>query len=123
MKLCQFYMGLQSKDGQYYKRALYLAARVAIRHHIVVQLNRPECNIFQQPVFKRSNDVLDGHLRTKKMLEEEPSVQHKPTICNADMEKLHSYFADVLEAGDPVKSTYYCWLNLFFHCCNGVLSL
>ena len=42
-------------------RSSYLAAGAAISRH-VVELNKPELNLFREAVFRRSNQVLDGHL-------------------------------------------------------------
>jgi len=114
--LCRFYLGLRNKNGHYYKRASYLAARAAISRHVVVELSRPELNLFREAVFRRSNHVLDGHLKTKKLEGEEPAVEHKISISDEDIERLRMYFEDVLESPDPVKLAFYCWYNLTLHC-------
>ena len=57
--LCRFYLGVRTRNGQYYKRSSYLAARAAISRHVVVELKRPELNLFREAVFRQSNHVLD----------------------------------------------------------------
>ena len=115
MVCCSFYLGVRNKKGEPYRRASYLAARAAISRHVSVDLNRPEMNIFRQPQFRRSNDVLDGHLKQKKKQGHEPSVEHHLPITEEDLTKLEFYFNDVLEVNDAVKLTYYCWFNITPH--------
>ena len=114
--LCRFYIGVRNKNGQYYKRSSYLAARAAISRHAVVELNRPELNLFREAVFRRSNHVLDGHLKTKKLEGDEPAVEHKLSVSDEDLELLRMYFDDVLDSPDAVKLSYFCWYNLTLHC-------
>ena len=72
-------------------------------------------NLSRQPQFRRSNDVLDGHLKQKKMVGDEPSVERHLPINEEDLAKLESYFSDVLEINDAVKLRYYCWFNITLH--------
>ena len=72
-----FMLAFGTKKGDLYKKALDLAARAALSCHLVCDLGRDDCNLFRNPVFKQSNVVLDGVLKTKKANGEEPAVEHK----------------------------------------------
>ena len=48
---------------------------------------------------------------------EEPTVNHKSALADADLQVLDSYFADVLETADPRKLTYYVWYTITTHFC------
>ena len=67
---------------------------------------------FLPTAFRHSNDVLDGHLKQKKMGRDEPSVEHHLPINEEDLAKLESNLSDVLEINDAVKLTYNCWFNI-----------
>ena len=114
--LCRFYLGVRNKYGQYYKQASYLAARAAISRHVVVELTRPELNLFREAVFHRSNHFLDGQLKTKKLESDEPAVERKISISDEDLKQLKMYFEDVLDSPDQVKLAFYCWYYLTLHC-------
>ena len=60
-----------------YKKASYLAALATFSSHLVCDLGRDDCNLFRNPVFKQSNIVLDGVLKTKIANGEELAVEHK----------------------------------------------
>ena len=92
-----------------------MAARDALSRHLECDLGQDNCNFFRNPVFKQSNVVLDGVLKTKKANGEEPAVEHKESIAADDLAKLDGYFKDVLDSCDPVKLTYFCWYNLSLH--------
>ena len=113
--LSNFYVGFRKKDGGLYMRASYLAARAAVSRYMVQTLQRPDCNLYRQPEFRRSNMVLDGVLKEKKRSGCEPQVEHKDSIAAGDLAKIMSYFENVLESGDAVKLAQYCWFNLSLH--------
>ena len=39
----------------------------------------------------------------------------KKAISTADLAEINEYFSDVLESGDAVKLSQYCWFNLSLH--------
>ena len=98
-----------------YKKASYLAARAAISRYMAVDLSKPTCNVFRQAEFHSSNDILDGVLKQAKASGEERAVEHKEAITADDLEKIRRYFDDVLDVGDPVKLTQFCWFHLSIH--------
>ena len=105
--LCRFYIAVRHKNG----RSSNPAARAAISRHVVVDLNKPELNLFREAVFRRSNHVLDRHLN-------EPAVEHKLSGSDEDFERLkvYVYFDDVLDSPDAVKLSFFCWYNLTLQC-------
>ena len=113
--LSEFYLALRNKKGGLYMKASYMAARAALSRYMVKELRREEMNIFRNCAFSQSNAVLDGVLRKKKADGQEPAVDHKSAISDEDLERLKAYFDDVLEAGDPVKLTFFCWFNFVLH--------
>ena len=113
--LSQFYVGLRKKNGEMYRKSSYLAARAALSRYVAKTLERPECNVFRKAEFQRSNVVLDRTLKQKKAEGNEPSVEHKESIHKSDLAKLALYFYDVLEEGNTVKLTQYCWFNISLH--------
>ena len=114
--LGKFYLGLRMKNGERYKKASYLAARAAISRYMAVDLSKPTCNIFRQAEFQRSrNNILDGVLMQAKASGEERAVEHNEAITADDLEKIRRYFDDVLDVGDPVKLTQFCWFHLSIH--------
>ena len=113
--LGKFYLGLRMKNGERYKKASYLAARAAISRYMAVDLSKPTCNVFRQAEFQRSNNILDGVLKQAKASGEERAVEHKEAITADDLEKIRRYFDDVLDVGDPVKLTQFCWFHLSIH--------
>ena len=113
--LSNFYVGIRKKDGGLYMRASYLAARASVSRYMVQTLQRPDCNLYRQPEFRRSNMVLDGVLKEKKRSGCEPQVEHKDSIAASDLAKIMSYFENILESGDAVKLAQYCWFNLSLH--------
>ena len=82
----------------------------------VVELNRPKLNLFCEAVFRQSNHVLDGHLKTKKLEGNELAVEHKLSVSDEDLERLRAYFDDVLDSPDAVRLSFFCWYNLALHC-------
>ena len=42
-------------------------------------------------------------------------MEHKESIHKSDLAKLALYFHDVLEEGNAVKLTQYCWFNISLH--------
>ena len=42
-------------------------------------------------------------------------MEHKEAISTADLSKINEYFSNVLESGDAVKLSQYCWFNLSLH--------
>ena len=113
--LCSFYLGLRTKDGGVYKRNSYLAARSSLGRYMCQTLDRPECNIWKSSAFERSHRVLDGLLKQRKDMGEELSVQHKDAVSKDDLERIDGYFSDVLDVGDPIKLTQYCWYHITMH--------
>ena len=113
--LGKFYLGLRMKNGERYKKASYLAARAAISRYMAVDLSKPTCNVFRQAEFQRSNNILDGVLMQAKASGEERAVEHNEAITADDLEKIRRYFDDVLDVGDPVKLTQFCWFHLSIH--------
>ena len=114
--LCRFYAAMKpQKEGEAYRKNSYLAARGALQRHLRV-VGRP-FNIFTDEEFRRSNEVLNGILATRKKKGVEPNVQHKLPISEEDMTKLKAYFSDVLEADNPIKLTQYVWFVLTIHFC------
>ena len=99
-----------------YHKLSYLAARAALSRYVAKTLERPECNVFRKAEFQRSNVVLDGTLKQKKAEGNEPSVEHKESMHKSDLAKLALYFHDVLEEGNAVKLTQYCWFNISSFC-------
>ena len=110
--LGKFYLGLRMKNGECYKKASYLAARAAISRYMAVDLSKPTCNVFRQAEFQRSNNILDGGLKQAKASGVERAVEHMEAITADDSEKIRRYFYDVLDVGDPVKLTHFCWFHL-----------
>ena len=53
----------------------------------VTELSRPELNLFREAVFRSSNHVLDGHLKTTRLEGDEPGVKHKISISDEDLER------------------------------------
>ena len=102
-----FYADARKKDGTKYRRNSLLASRGAINRHW--QTFQPTRNIFRDAEFKNANQILDGVLKATKRQGEEPTVNHKSALADADLQVLDSYFADVLETADPRKLTYYVW--------------
>ena len=82
---------------------------------MAVDLSKPTCNVFRQAEFQRSNNILDGVLKQAKASGEERAVEHKEAITADDLEKIRRYFDDVLDVGDPVKLTQFCWFHLSIH--------
>ena len=82
---------------------------------MAVDLSKPTCNVFRQAEFQRSNNTLDGVLKQAKASREERVVEHKEAITADDLEKIRRYFDDVLDVGDPVKLTQFCWFHLSIH--------
>ena len=113
--LCKYYARLRKKTGDQHKLSFDLSARAALRRHVAENLERPECNLFRNAVFQRSNSVLDGVLKAKNASGDEPAVEHKSSISDCDMVKVDAYFEDDLENSDAVKLTHYCWFNLSLH--------
>lgn len=103
------------KEGEEYRKNSYLSARGALQRHLRV-VGRP-FNIFTDEEFRRSNEVLNGILATRKKKGVEPNVQHKLPISEEDMTKLKAYFSNVLEADNPIKLTQYVWFVLTIHFC------
>ena len=104
--LCRFYIAVRHKNG----RPSYPAARAASSRHVLVDLNKPELNLFLEAVFRRSNHVLDRHLN-------EPAVEHKLSGSDEDFERLKVYFDDVLDSPvDAVKLSFFSWYNLTLKC-------
>ena len=87
-----FYVDARTRTGEKYRRNSLLAARGAINRHVINF--QPEMNVFSGPTFQKANQVLDGVLKQKKRLGEEPSVNHKQALSD-DLKKLDHYFADV----------------------------
>ena len=113
--LGKFYLGLRMKNGERNKKASNLAARAAISRYIAIDLSKPACNVFRQAEFQRSNNILDGVLKQAKASGEERAVEHKEAITADDLEKIQRYFDDVLDVGDPMKLTQFCWFHLSIH--------
>ena len=77
-----FYIDVRKKDQTAYKRNSYLAARSAIHRHLLSL--RSDVDLFNSSLFRKSNHVLDGVLKTKKKNGEEPAVQRKEAISDND---------------------------------------
>ena len=56
-------------------------------------------------------------LKEKKRLGEEPVVSHKQPLSDSDLEKLDSYFSDVLTVPDPRKLSFFVWYTVTTHFC------
>ena len=82
---------------------------------MTVDLSKPTCNVFRLAELQRSNNILDGVLKQAKASGEERAVEHKEAITADDLEKIRRYFDDVLDVGDPVKLTQFCWFHLSIH--------
>lgn len=108
--LSLFYLDVRKKDQTLYKRNSYLAARSAIHRHLMSI--RDDIDLFSSPEFKQCNSVLDGVLKEKKKQGEEPAVQHKDSISDADWKFIEEYFKDIQETLDPRKLCTYVWFHL-----------
>ena len=82
---------------------------------MALDLSKPTCNVFRQAEFQCSNNILDGVLKQAKASGEERAVEHKEAITADYLEKIRRYFDDVLDVGDPVKLTQFCWFHLSIH--------
>ena len=105
-----FYIDVRKKDQTAYKRNSYLAARSAIHRHLLSL--RSDVDLFNSSLFRKSNHVLDGVLKTKKKNGEEPAVQRKEAISDNDWTLINEYFADITSKLDPRKLTHYVWFHL-----------
>ena len=92
-----------------------MAARASLSRYFVTVLLREDCNLYHNTAFKQSNNILNGALKMKKADGHETTVEHKASVCNEDLAKLSHYFEDILEAGDPLKLTYFRWFHLTLH--------
>ena len=102
-----FYINIRKKDQTLYKRNSYLSARSAIHRHLMSI--RDDIDLFSSAEFKRSNEVLDGVLKEKKKKGEEPAVQHKDSITDADWKLIEEYFTDIQDTLDPRKLCSYTY--------------
>ena len=82
----------KKQGGEGYKGSFYLAAQAEFSCYLAKDLERPECNLFQNADFQRSNAVLDGILKQRKAEGGEPFVDDKETIHWNDLPKLAIYF-------------------------------
>lgn len=105
-----FYVNIRKKDQTLYKRNSYLSARSAIHRHLMSI--RDDIDLFSSAEFKRSNEVLDGVLKEKKKKGEEPAVQHKDSITDADWKLIEEYFTDIQDTLDPRKLCSYVWFHV-----------
>ena len=96
-----FYSDIRKKDGTKYARNSYLSARAALQRNLTSI--RIDVNLYSSPEFQRTNKLLDGLLKSKKRLGEEPAIQHKAGINDGDWDKLLHYFSDILVTRDPHK--------------------
>ena len=116
--LGKFHLGLRMKNGECYKKASYLAARAALSRYMAVDLSKPTCNVFVKRNFSvPTTSSIYGVLKQAKASGEERAVEHKEAITadDVDLEKIRRYFDDVLDVGDPVKLTQFCWFHLSIH--------
>ena len=109
-ELFHFYIGLRNKN----ERTSYRVARAAFSRHVVVELNKPELNLFREAVFCRTNHVLDGHLNKEAWRRLANDWTH--TVSDEDFERLKVYFDDVLDSPDAAKLSFFCWYDLKLHC-------
>ena len=105
-----FYSHMRKKDGTKYTRNSYMSARAALQRYLTSI--RIDVNLYSSPEFQRTNKLLDGLLKSKKRLGEEPAVQHKASINDGDWDRLLRYFSDILVTRDPRKLTYYSWFHI-----------
>ena len=82
--LWRFYAEVRSKDGAEYSRSTLLSMRNALERQL--SLNDRHLKIAKNPVFKRSNKMLESKLKTLRK-EGKENVQHKPTIEVSDLQK------------------------------------
>ena len=112
--LCHFYRGLRTKNGEFYKKSSYVAARASVGRCVTVDLKRPTITVFQTPQLHESNRSLNAVLIENK-LRRETQTSHKTSVLPEDEAKIGSYFSDVLTAGDPVKLSQFCWYSITTH--------
>ena len=74
---------------------------------MTIDLKRP-FNIFQTPELQESNRVLSAVLIENKM-PGEPSTEHNNPLLDEDVSKLVLFFSSVLQYGDAVKLSQFCW--------------
>ena len=54
--LGRFYVGLRNQNGEYYKKASYLAACASLSRYFVTVLLREDCNRYRNTALKQSNN-------------------------------------------------------------------
>ena len=111
--LVLFYVNIRKKDQTLYKRNSYLSARSAIHHHLMSI--RHDIDLLSSAEIKRSNEVLDGILKEKKK-GEEPAVQHKDSITDADWKLIEEYFTDIQDQAGESTSYPHRRRTRSFHC-------
>ena len=71
---------------------------------------RDDIDLFSSAELKRS--ILDGVLKEKKKKGEEPTVQHKDSITDAEWKLIEEYFTDIQDTLDPRKLCSYVWFHV-----------
>lgn len=82
--LWRFYAEVRSKDGEEYSRSTLLGMRNAVERQL--SLHDRHLKIAKNPVFKRSNKMLESKLKVLRKAGKE-NVQHKPIIDGVDLQK------------------------------------
>ena len=80
------YLGMRRKDGGYHQEPGYLGFGTAMWHEL--NIHDLQFNIYQDPEFQQSNDILDGVLNLRRREGDTKPVLHKELILEDDMEKI-----------------------------------
>ena len=88
--LCKCYVSMKRKDGKNYQEPSYYGFRAAIHRHLV-ELER-NFNVYSDPEFRKSNNVLDGVLKKLRREGKMEPIHHKQPITKSDMDKIQYLF-------------------------------
>ena len=81
---------MKRKDGKNYQEPSYYDFRAAI-HRQLVELER-NFNVYSDPEFRQSNNVLDGVLKKLRREGKMEPFHHKQPITKSDMDKIQFLF-------------------------------
>ncbi|KAK3721649.1 hypothetical protein QZH41_003672 [Actinostola sp. cb2023] len=110
--LWRFYAEARNKAGQDYSRSTLLSFRNAIERHLSTQDRH--LTIAKNPVFKRSNKMLESKLKTMRR-EGKENVKHKPILESADIAKLKE--SAYLSPEDPAGLLRKVWFFVTLYWC------
>ena len=112
--LFRFYAEARTKDKRDYSKS----ALLGFRHGIERYLNNPPLNraikIASNPLFTKSNQMLDANIKQLKQLGKE-NVQHKPPLEKEDLAKLKT--SDVFNPINPLSLLRSVWFHVVLYWC------